>query len=54
MCIKFFSKKAPNEQDERDRLSSLSEKELLIEIALELKKIDNKCDWLARIIMCRL
>ena len=41
-----------NEQDERyserDRLKNLSEKELLIEIVLELKKINSKCDDIAR------
>ncbi len=48
MFKKFFNRKVLNEQEERDRLSNLSEKELLIEIILELKKIDNKCDDIAR------
>lgn len=48
MFKKFFNKNTFNEQDERDKLSNLSEKELLIEIILELKKIDNKCDDIAR------
>ncbi len=48
MFKKFFNRKVLNDQEERDRLSNLSEKELLIEIILELKKIDNKCDDIAR------
>lgn len=48
MFKKFFNRNVFNEQDERDRLNNLSEKELLIEIVLELKKIDNKCDDIAR------
>ncbi len=48
MFKKFFNRNVLNEQDERNRLSNLTEKELLIEIVLELKKIDNKCDDIAR------
>lgn len=48
MFKKLINRKVLNEQDERERLSNLSEKELLIEIVLELKKIDNKCDDIAR------
>lgn len=48
MFKKIFKRNGLNELDERDRLSNLSEKELLIEIVLELKKIDNKCDDIAR------
>ena len=33
---------------ERDRLNGMSEKELLIEMIMELKRIDQKCDDLAR------
>ena len=33
---------------ERERLNSMSEKELLIELVMELKKIDRKCDDIAR------
>ena len=33
---------------ERERLKSMSEKELLIELVMELKKIDRKCDDIAR------
>ncbi len=48
MFKKIFKRVTLNEEDERNRLSNLSEKELLIEIVLELKKIDNKCDDIAR------
>ena len=48
MFKKLFNRNVLNEHDERERLSNLSEKELLIEIVLELKKIDNKCDDIAR------
>lgn len=48
MFKKFFNRPTLNEEDERNRLSNLSEKELLIEIVLELKKVDNKCDDIAR------
>lgn len=37
-----------DEQTERNRLSILTETELLIEIIIELKKINNKCDDMAR------
>lgn len=37
-----------DEQTEKNRLSTLTESELLIEIVLELKKINNKCDDIAR------
>lgn len=33
---------------EKERLNNMSEKELLVEIILELKKIDRKCDDIAR------
>ena len=36
------------EQAERERLQALSEKELLIEMLIELKKVDKKCDDIAR------
>lgn len=29
---------------ERERLNHMSEKELLVELILEMKKIDRKCD----------
>ena len=33
---------------EKERLNNMSEKELLVEMILELKKIDRKCDDIAR------
>jgi len=33
---------------ERERLNNMSEKELLVELVMELKKIDRKCDDIAR------
>ncbi len=48
MFKKLINRNVLKEQDERERLSNLSENELLIEIVLELKKIDNKCDDIAR------
>ena len=43
-----LKKNVVNEQEERERLSSLSEKELMIENLIELKKISSKCDDIAR------
>ena len=37
-----------NEQEIRVYLNSLSEKELIIEVLIELKKLNNKCDDIAR------
>lgn len=37
-----------NEQELRAHLTSLSEKELLIEMLIELKKLGDKCDDIAR------
>lgn len=36
------------EQAERSRLNDLTEKELLIEMVLELKRISDKCDEIGR------
>lgn len=36
------------EQEEREHLLSLTEKELMVEAILELKKINSKCDKIAR------
>ena len=33
---------------EKERLNNMSEKELLIEMIMELKRIDQKCDDIAR------
>ena len=41
-------RRAQEEQAERLRLQSLSEKELLIEMLIELKRVDRKCDDIAR------
>lgn len=48
MFRKLSIKTTINEQEERERLKSLSEKELLIELILELKKVSIKCDDIAR------
>ena len=48
MFKKLINRNVLKEQDEREGLRNLSEKELLIEIVLELKRIDNKCDDIAR------
>jgi hypothetical protein len=37
-----------NEEFERERLKQMTEKELLIEMIVELKRIDVKCDDIAR------
>ena len=36
-----------NEISERERLNQMTEKELLVEMIIELKKIDRKCDDIA-------
>ena len=35
-------------RSEKERLNSMSEKELLSEMILELKRLDQKCDDIAR------
>lgn len=35
-------------RSEKERLKNMSEKELLVELIMELKKIDRKCDDIAR------
>ena len=37
-----------NEEFERERLNQMTEKELLVEMIIELKRIDVKCDDIAR------
>ena len=45
----WFNKKAPvRKESERERLSRLSEKELLIELILQLEKVNRKCDDISR------
>lgn len=48
MFRSIFNKNTFNEQDERDKLNNLSEKDLLIELIIELKKVSIKCDDIAR------
>ena len=44
-----FNRQAPlNEEAERERLSHLSEKALLIELVLQLEKVNRKCDDIGR------
>ena len=45
----WFNGQAPiDENAERERLSQLSEKELMIELVLQLEKINRKCDDISR------
>ena len=37
-----------NEFSERERLNQMTEKELMIEMIIEMKKIDRRCDDIAR------
>ena len=48
MFKRLVNKITVNEQEMRENLSSLSEKELLIEVLIELKRLNNKCDSIAR------
>ena len=48
MFQNIFKNNTVNEQELRERLNVLSEKELLIEVLIELKKINNKCDDIGR------
>ena len=48
MFKKLIDKNAASEQKIREELNFLTEKELLIEILIELKKIKNKSDDIAR------
>ena len=48
----WFNRQAPiDENAERERLSRLSEKELLSELILHLEKVIRKCDDICRIIV---
>ena len=41
----WFNRQAPlSEEAEQERLLRLSEKELLIELILQLEKVNRKCD----------
>ena len=45
----WFNRQAPiDENGERERLLQLSEKELLIELILQLEKVNRKCDDISR------
>lgn len=45
----LFSKKEPfDENAKREKLSQLSEKELLIEIVIELERVNIKCNDISR------
>ena len=45
----WFNRQSPiDENAERERLSHLNEKELLIELVLQLKKVNCKCDDIGR------
>ena len=48
MFKRLVNKITVNEQEMRENLNSRSEKELLIEVLIELKKLNNKCDDIAR------
>lgn len=48
MLKRLVNKIAVNEQEMRENLNLRSEKELLIEVLIELKKLNNKCDDIAR------
>ena len=45
----LFNRQAPiDENAERERLLRLSEKELLVELILQLEKVNRKCDDIRR------
>jgi len=45
----WFNRQAPiDENAERERLLQLSEKELLVELTLQLEKVNRKCDDIRR------
>lgn len=45
----WFNRQAPiDENAERERLLRLSEKELLVELILQLEKVNRKCDDIRR------
>lgn len=48
MFKKILDRNTTNTQQERERLMKLSEKELIVEMIIELKKINEKCDDIAR------
>lgn len=48
MFRSIFNKNTFNDKEEKEKLNNLSEKELLIELIIELKKVSIKCDDIAR------
>lgn len=44
----FFKKDNSWQEEERARLNDLSEKELMIEILIELEKVNDNCEDIAR------
>jgi len=45
----WFNRQAPiDENEERERLLHLSEKELLIELIIQHEKVNRKCDDISR------
>ena len=48
MFKRLVNKITVNEQEMRENFYSRSEKELLIEVLIELKKLNNKCDDIAQ------
>ena len=48
MFKRLMNRNTVNEEKVREYLNSLSEKELIIEVLIELKKLNNKCDDIAR------
>lgn len=47
--MEWFNRQAPiDENAERERLLHLSEKELLVELILQLEKVNRKCDDIRR------
>ena len=48
MFKRLLNRNIVNEQDVRESLNLLSEKELIIEVLIELKKLNSKCDDIAR------
>ena len=48
MFKRLVNKITVNEQEMRENFNLRSEKELLIEVLIELKKLNNRCDDIAR------
>ena len=48
MFKSLFNKNTINEEVEKEKLNKLSEKELMIEMIIELKKLNDKCEDIAK------